>query len=55
LPYIGFDATTSAGKHYFATVSKAMALNLKLAGTIDSGVCAPQGNVALLTSLRASK
>lgn len=53
--YVGFDGNSPAGKHYFALMSLALALNLKLDGTIDSACSPYQGNVALLTSLRASK
>lgn len=50
--YIGFDATTPAGKHYFALLSMALAMNLRVTGSVDRASCAPQGNVALLQSLR---
>jgi hypothetical protein len=56
LPYMGFDGATAEGKRYFALVSMAFSINMKLTGTIDDVVCAPhQRNVALLTSLRLTK
>lgn len=53
--YVGFDGTSQAGKYYFSLMSMALALNLKLEGTVDLSCSPYQGNVALLTGLRATK
>jgi hypothetical protein len=50
--FVGFDATTSEGKHYFALLNMALSMNLKVTGQVDRVICAPQANVALLRLLR---
>lgn len=53
--YVGFDGSSPAGKRYYSLLSLALAMNLKVEGTIDS-TCSPyQGNVVLLLALRAIK
>ena len=51
--FVGFDKSTTEGKHFLALFSMALAMNLKVEGMVNRSICSPyQNNVALLTSLR---
>jgi hypothetical protein len=53
--WIGFDGSSPAGKRYLALVSLALAVGLKLDGSIDAACSPYQSNVAQLSSLRGYK
>ena len=51
--YLGFDKSTTGGKHYLTMLTLAHAMGGKIEGSVDHAVCSPfQGNVPLLNGLR---